>query len=317
LDQHRQQTYDIIYQFSTIEIFGMRRHLHELPPVIIQPETHIAGELRWVRRERRLAARCEPFWRRVLVESFLALRARRQRADIGLATRVVAISRHFGELLVGDYGLDAEQVNVIRNPIDLQELRPSSDARVAGPWRIAFVSRMSARKGVDLVVELSHRLADLEGEVIVDLVGADTLWSDYRPLLANLNQRIARYHGALGRTETAALIGRADLLLQAAKYEPFGLTVGEALALGVPVVVTDAVGAAEEVASGCCTVVPADDVGALEVGVRSMLDRLRRGEGPIMGSLARAEAERLFRPSDIGEATFRMISELRACASPR
>jgi glycosyltransferase involved in cell wall biosynthesis/GT2 family glycosyltransferase len=311
LEQHRRQPYDVIYQFSTIEIFGMRGRLDQLPPVIIHPETHMAGELRWVRRERRLAARCEPLWRRVLVEWFLTVRARRQRRDIRLATRVVAISRLFGEQLVDDYGVDPARVTVIRNPIDLVELRPRPYFSVAEPWRIAFVSRMSARKGLDLIVELSHRLADLEGEVILDLVGADTLWSDYRPLLVNLNQRIARYHGSLGRPELVALLGQADLLVQAAKYEPFGLTVGEALAVGVPVVVTDAVGAAEDVATGCCTVVRADDIDALEAGVRSMLDRVRRGEGPEMGRLARAEAERLFSPEDIGEATFKLVSAVR------
>jgi glycosyltransferase involved in cell wall biosynthesis/GT2 family glycosyltransferase len=315
LEQHRQHPYDVIYQFSTIEIFGMRRHIDELPPLVIQPETHIAGELRWVRRERHLAARCEPLWRRVLIECFLTLRARRQRRDIRLATRIVAISRLFGEQLVGDYGVDPARVTVIRNPIDLAELRPASHAEIVGPRRIAFVSRMSARKGLDLVVELSHRLTDLEGEVILDLVGADTLWSDYRPLIAGINPRIARYHGSLGRAELAALISRADLLVQAAKYEPFGLTVGEALALGVPVVATDAVGAAEDVAAGCCTVVRADDIGALEAGVRAMLDRLQRGEGPMIGRLARAEAERLFSPEDIGAATLEMLSAVRQRAA--
>jgi glycosyltransferase involved in cell wall biosynthesis len=274
----------------------------------MQPETHIAGELRWVRRERHLAARCEPLWRRRLVECLLAIRAKRQRHDIRLAARVVAISQLFGEQLVADYGVEPDRVTVIPNPIDLDELQPAPQAAAGNPWRLTFVSRMSARKGLDMIVELSHRLADLEGEVIMDLVGADTLWSDYRPLLADINPRIARYHGALGRHELSALIAQSDILLQAAKYEPFGLTVGEALALGVPVLATDAVGAAEDVAAGCCTIVRADDIGALEAGVRSMLDRLRRGERPLMAKLARSEAERLFDAENIGQATVKVAS---------
>jgi glycosyltransferase involved in cell wall biosynthesis len=173
--------------------------------------------------------------------------------------------------------------------------------------RIAFVSRMSARKGLELVVELSHRLTDLEGDVTLELVGADTLWSDYRPLLAGLNTRIARYHGFLARRELAGFLAQADLLLQPAKYEPFGLTVGEALALGVPVVATDEVGAAEDVSAECCIVVRAGDIDALEDGVRAMLNRLRHGDGPAMGRLARAEAERLFSPEAVATAALELV----------
>ena len=315
LEQHRRQPYDAVYQFSTIEVFGMHRHLGELPPLVVHPETHMAGELRWVRRERHLAARCEPVSRRVLVECFLGVRARRQRSDIRLAARVAVISRGFGEQLVRDYGVDPERLTLIRNPVDLDELRPLSRPQRAGPWRIAFVSRMSVRKGVELVVELSHRLADLEGDVTVELIGDHTLWSDYRPLLASLDPRIARYHGPMGRRELVAFLAETDLLLQPAKYEPFGLTVGEALALGVPVVASDAVGAAEHMSAECCTVVPADDIDALEEGVRSMLDRLRQGQGPAIGRCARAEAERLFTPDAAATFAIEMVAAARGRGS--
>lgn len=308
LEQHARDPYDAVYQFSTIEVFGMRDHMNELPPLIVHPETHMAGELRWVQRERHLAALCEPLWRRVLTECLLGARARRQRRDIRLAARVAVISRGFGEQLVRDYGVDPERLTLIRNPIDLDELRPAPRAQRAGPWRIAFVSRMSARKGVELVVELSHHLADLEGEITLELVGDHTLWSDYRSLLTRLDPRIARYHGPMGRRELAEFLSETDLLLQPAKYEPFGLTVGEALALGVPVVASDAVGAAEDVSAECCTVVRAGDVAALEEGVRSMLDRLRQGHGPSIGRCARAEAERLFAPDAVATSALKLVT---------
>lgn len=304
VQQHRLHPYDVIYQFSTIEVFGLRPHLGELPPLVMHPSTHMAGELRWVRAERHLAARCEPWWRRRAVEALLTYRARRQRRDIQLATRVAAISRRFGEHLVHDYGVAPRRVDVVPNPIDLDEMRPVDRAEHAGPWRVVFVSRISARKGVELIVELSHRLADLEGTVTLELVGAETLWSDYRPLLADLDPRIATYQGHLGRTDLIQLLGEVDLLVQPAKYEPFGLTVGEALACGVPVVATDEVGAAEGVDPECCLVVPAGDVDALEKAVRSMLDRLGSGDGPAMRRRARAEAERLFAPERVAQLAF-------------
>lgn len=316
LEQQPHVDYDVIYQFSTIEVFGLRRHIGRLAPVVIHPGTHMAGELRWVRIERPLAARCEPWWRRVIVDGLLSFRAARQRRDIQLAQRVIAISRTFADHLIADYGLDPSRVTVVANPIDLDELSVTrAGPREPGPWRLAFVGRISARKGVDLMVELSHRLADLAGDVTLDLVGGDTLWSDYRPLLDELDTRVARYRGAMSRHQLIEFLDRADLLIHPAKYEPFGLTVGEALAKGVPVVVSDQVGAGEEVSDACCRVVPFGDIDALESAVREMVLRLSRGQGPEMSRMARSEAERLFDPKAVAGGVLAVLRE--ACAEKR
>lgn len=298
VEQHRRQPYDVVYQFSTIELFGLRRSLPGLPPLVIHPETHAAGELRSLRAERHLASRCEPWWRRHAVEVLQAQRARRQRRDIAHAARVVAISRRFGEHLVRDYCVDPARLVHAPNPIDLEEL-PATGVGGCRPQRVAFVGRISVRKGVDAVVELSRRLGDLDGEVALDIVGAETLWSDYRPLLADLNPAVARYRGYLHRAELAGFLASADVLLQPSTFEPFGLTVGEALACGAPVVATDEVGAAEDVDERCCIVVPAGDVDALEKGVREMLAQMAGPESAGIRRLARAEAERLFAPGRI------------------
>jgi glycosyltransferase involved in cell wall biosynthesis len=310
LQQHRHRPYDVIYQFSTIEIFGIRRQVQRLPPLVVHPETHIAGELRWVRRERPLAARCEPLWRRMAIELFLMGRARRQRHDIRLAARVAAISDVFGRYLVDDYGLDPSRLFRIPNPIDTDELRVHHNRSGHPPWRIAFVGRMSVRKGVDLIIELSHRLADLEGDVSLELVGADTLWSDYRPLLVDLNENIAIYHGQMSRHQLIEFLQGVDLLVQPAKYEPFGLTVGEALALGVPVVASTEVGAVEGISPECCAVFESGNANELERVVRAQLHRLRNGDGPSMSVSARVEAERRFAPEKIADLALSMLSTL-------
>jgi glycosyltransferase involved in cell wall biosynthesis/GT2 family glycosyltransferase len=308
MQQHRQRPYDVIYQFSTIEVFGLRRYLSQLPPLVIHPGTHIAGELRWLRQERHLVARCEPRWRRLIVVGVLTIRERRQRRDIGLASQVAVISRHFGQHLVTDYGVDPLKITLVPNPIDVNELNPLGQQKSRGPLRIVFVSRLSVRKGVELVVELSQRLTDLAGQVTLELVGTDTLWSDYRPLLADLDQQIGHYHGHMPRSELTEFLRHADLLIQPAKYEPFGLTVGEALALGVPVIASDQVGATEDVSAECCTTTPVGDIDALEAAVRAHLGRLYNGEGPKMSKQARAEALRLFSPEVIAETAFKMLN---------
>lgn len=293
---HAHRPYDVLYQFSTIEMFGLRRYLDRLPPLVLHPSTHMAGELSWFRAERQLARRCEPWHRLLLVEAILAYRAHRQRRDIHLADHVIAISRAFSEALVRDYGIDPVAVTVVPYPIDLQEFSPSHVDRSDRKLQIGCVARISARKGVELIIELSHRLSDRAEDVELQLVGDHTLWSDYRPLLTDLNPTVANYLGYLPHSELPDLFSGLDVLVHPAKYEPFGLIVAEALACGTPVVATDQVGAAEEVDHNCCAVVPISDVDALEGAVRAMLERMGSVEGDSIRSAARIEAERLFSP---------------------
>jgi glycosyltransferase involved in cell wall biosynthesis len=102
-------------------------------------------------------------------------------------------------------------------------------------------------------------------------------------------------------------------LLQLSRYEPFGLTVAEALAAGVPAIVTAAVGSAEEVDPSVAFLVP---IGQGEVAeVVAVLERLRvlhESEREALAVKCRSEAERLFSPAVVADQLERAIRELLA-----
>ena len=313
---HELAPYDAVYQFSTIEVFGRRKDRGRLPPMVLQPEVHAAGELRWMRKERQLSRRCEGWVRPQLVMGWLRFRRSRQRRDIRQAAVVLAISKAFGRHLIEDYGVEPKRIRIAPNPIDLEGFHPSprpvsSDAR---PLKIAMVGRLSVRKGLELTVQLSHRLSDLLGIAHFEIVGDITRWSDYRRLLDDLNPSMATFHGSLSSDELKQWLPTCDLLIQPAKYEPFGLTVGEALASGVPVVVTTAVGAGEGVSEACCIRIPPEDLNALEEAVRGMVARLHLSATPVRNA-ARLEAERLWSATSVArrvEAALLEVAELSA-----
>ncbi len=71
------------------------------------------------------------------------------------------------------------------------------------------------------------------------------MFSDYTPLLKDLHPDVGIYDGYRNAEEVAQLHRSADIVLQPSHYEPFVLTVGEALASGSPVVASDEVRATE------------------------------------------------------------------------
>jgi glycosyltransferase involved in cell wall biosynthesis len=315
VEQHKLVPYDVMYQFSTIEVFGRRRDRQKLPTMVLHPSVHAAGELHWMWNERELSRRCEGWLRPRLVMGWFLFRSRRQRRDIGRAALVLALSDAFGRHLVGDYGIDPTRIRIAPNPIDLESFRPRLQVLpTEGPLRIAVLGRISVRKGLELVVELSSRMRDLAGLVHFEIVGDPSLWSDYRRLLDDLDPTMASIHGHVAYDELKEWIPTCDLLLQPAKYEPFGLTVGEALACGVPVVVTSEVGAGEQLSEACSIRIPPCDVEALEKAVREMVARLTSPAREPMRAAARSEAERLW---SAASTTLPVIEALLRVAAPR
>lgn len=308
--QHRARPYDLLYQFSHLEVFGLRGL--RVPPLIVHPETHTAGELRWLIQERSLARQCEPAYRRVAARIVLSGRTAVQRRHARLPTGFICPSRAFQTTLCADYGIDISKTRVVPNPIDLDAYRPreSMATTTDRPIRLLYAGRISVRKGVECVIELSHRLSDLAGKVTLEIVGHRTQWSDYRGLLAGLNKDIARYSGGVPEEAMPRIMAEADVLIQPSKYEPFGLTVAEALASGVPVVATDEVGATESVSRECARIVRVGDTEALEREVRVLVDEIQRGARTHLASSARAEAQRLFDPRRVVDSIVVAFEEL-------
>jgi glycosyltransferase involved in cell wall biosynthesis len=301
VERHRDQAFDVIYQFSMPELFALHGRRRRLPPVVVHPEVHAAGELRWHHRERALGLRCESASKRVAVRSMLTARSMQQHLDLSHADLVVAPSSRFAQLVHEDCGVASDRTRVVPNPIDVGHFHPAEGPPRDGARRLLFVSRIAVRKGVDAIVELSHRIADLEGRVIIEVLGDRSMWSDYRPLLADLHPATARYDGHVPNDRLRDRLQAATALLQPSRYEPFALTVAEALACGTPVITSDEVGATEHVDPRAAARVPAGDVGALERALRALLAAVEDpADERALRRLARAEAERLFATDTVG-----------------
>jgi len=253
--------------------------------------------------------------RHLAVASVLAARSAVQRADLSRADLVIAPANRFAELLSQDCGVARERIRVVPNPIDVQHFTPISQHRLDRPRRVLFISRIAVRKGVEAIVQLSHRIADLGGRVVIEVLGDRSLWSDYRHLLADLHPATAVAHGHIPNDQLRQRLQGATAILQPSRYEPFALTVGEALACGTPAITSDEVGATEAVDPRVGVRVPAGDVGALEGALRGLLTAV---EEPAveheLRATARAEAERLFATEVVGR---RLSLELAAFARSR
>jgi glycosyltransferase involved in cell wall biosynthesis len=291
--RHRREPYDVIYQFSNIETLAAPARLARRVPLVLHPESHSAGELRFLIAERRLSLRCQPPHTFLIAASILSVRTLVQRARIRRARLLVCISTVFRDHLIRDYGFPAQDTIVVPNPVRLARFA-GLERQLAEPPTVLALGRIAVRKGIEDVVAVAEALHERGVDVRVRVVGGPGIWSDYRKLLEDLPAS-AEYVGRIPPGDIPGELARSDVLLQASKYEPFGLTVGEALAAGVPVVATSAVGAIEGVDRSVVVEVPPGDVAGMATAITAMLGRANTSPVAIEAK-ARAEAERLFAP---------------------
>jgi glycosyltransferase involved in cell wall biosynthesis len=126
------------------------------------------------------------------------------------------------------------------------------------------------------------------------------MWSDYTGMLDELEAEIATYGGSLPAAELVERYHSAHALLLPSRYEPGALVVGEALATGLPVVVSNEVGPGEVIHPLVCRRFDDGDVNAFEQEVRRLLRDLERDDVSLRQA-AIAEGRRLFAPRVIGD----------------
>ena len=182
------------------------------------------------------------------------------------------------------YGVPEERVAVIHHGVDTDRIRPARPAEVdrfrrehsvEGPY-LLFLGGLEPRKNLPRLVEAYGRLPDAPALVIA---GASVAWNpegrdELDAALASLDGRARErvvMTGYLGERDKVAALTGAEALVFPSLYEGFGFPVLEAMACGTPVLTSD-VSSLPEVAGRDAVLVDPLDVGAIEDGMRRVVE---------------------------------------------
>jgi glycosyltransferase involved in cell wall biosynthesis len=183
-------------------------------------------------------------------------------------------------------GLEEERIQVVENGVDVDELaRASAALRAAAParaeLRLGVLGTVLPSKGA---LELAQAVVAARiPELTLEIHGAlpsyhgDTRYVEALRALAAREPSV-RVHGPFDHGELPAILAALDGVAAPSRWnEVYGLTVREARAAGLPVLVSDA-GALADVAEGgrAGLVVPADDRAAWVSALQRFADRSQR-----------------------------------------
>lgn len=309
--RHKQQPYDIILSQSAggLGYLDYAKRQLGLPTVVILHGSnrreffttwHGARNPRGIYRLLRLAWRMPPLW----------ARWRRVKSLVG---HWIAVSPSIAQDNQRELGIAPAQMTVVPNGVDIERLRPDplaaarlrathglpSDAHV-----LVMVTRLEMEKGVQVALAALSRLRVTQPNAYL-LVAGKGIYA------ANLQTRAqafglgdhVRWLGYVDHAALPALLAGADVFIMAS-LGPEGLPVSviEAEAAGLPVVVSQVTGAsAALIPDQTGLLYPPGDVAGLTDRLEWLLDDPTRRQA--MGALARSLAERRFSVDAMVSAT--------------
>jgi UDP-glucose:(heptosyl)LPS alpha-1,3-glucosyltransferase len=198
---------------------------------------------------------------------------------------VICNSRMVRDEIQRGFRIAPEKLHVIYNGVDLEHFHPRLRETLRGPARaeigctprdtvFVFVGSGFSRKGLDAAIEAASR-----GAYWLVVVGKD----NYTRAVPDRVKLLG------GREDVRPYYAAADCFILPSRYDPFPNTVLEAMAMGLPAIVSTRCGAAEVIEPGVngWTCEP-DDV----PGIARLMQEAERAAGARMGLAARATAER-------------------------
>ena len=248
-----------------------------VPSMLFQAIGHIENGIRMIEEERRL----RPEFAQVQFRPDTLAWRQRNASEALLADHVVVPSAYVRDTLIAE-GRPDRGIHLLPYPIDTKRFHPAAAPRDGGGLKLLFAGLIGMRKGVIYALEAVRRLD--RPDVRLTLVGGTpegTAWlAPYRPWFDHI--------AGVPYAEMPALFRAADAFVFPSLHEGSAMAVNEALASGLPTIVTANSGSiVRDGMEGF--LVPLRDIDALANRIACLADdpalRLK------MGRAARARAE--------------------------
>ena len=146
---------------------------------------------------------------------------------------------------------DNVRILLVPNGVDLAAFQPGDPIPDDGPLRMLCVARLIKRKGQRHLIEAVKRLTDGGISATLALVGTGDAQTAYEARVQELGlgERV-RFVGYVPREEIAAYYAAAHVFVLPSYNEGMSVSTLEAMAAGLPVIVTRTCGTAELVEEG-------------------------------------------------------------------
>jgi len=175
-----------------------------------------------------------------------------ERRGMEEADRVIAVSGFTKNIIVQNYGISEEKVEVVHNGVDLSAendvVGSLHKLKEAGKKIVLFVGRLTLQKGPDYFIYSAKRVCDFNNDAFFVVSGSGDMEKKLMTEVARLgiSDRVL-FTGFLRGKKLREMYKMADLFVMPSVSEPFGITPLESLINGTPVLISKQSGVSEVV----------------------------------------------------------------------
>jgi len=182
------------------------------------------------------------------------------------ADRILTVSRKLAGDIKGYVG--KRDVHIIPNVVDTDFFTPPRQPRPIDPFRFLFVGFLTENKRVEDLLR-AFAAAFPNDSVRLEIAGDGPHRAFLESLAAELGIRDrVEFSGLLTREQVRDAMRRANSLVSASQVETFGVVLIEAMATGIPVIITRCGGPEDFVMDEVGRLVPPGDLGLLQETMR-------------------------------------------------
>jgi glycosyltransferase involved in cell wall biosynthesis len=284
--------YDVVHihgMFGWHALLGRRACLRRGVPYVLSPHGHLQDNALRQKSLKKL--------------SYLAGPARRLLADAAAVIATSGVERR--AVLSREAGA---RVRVVPPGIACS---PPPPHEMDSTLRLLYLGRLHPHKQIPVLLDALAKLAAEGLACRLTIAGSGgAAHEDELRAMAGRTGAPVHFAGHVDATAKRELFARTDLLVLPSLSENFSFAVAEALAAGVPAVVTEEVGLAEAIErQGCGAVVPVGDAAALARAIASLSAPDRRG---VLRARARACAAHELAPERMRDALLEVYRDAAA-----
>jgi len=196
----------------------------------------------------------------VLTRHLLFPLKRLHRITFKQANQIIAVSKGVAKSLLSDNIIAAEKVSVVLNGVDTEIFeQAANDIKKQAEMRrklapdtnflIATIGELREHKGQEDFIRAAAIVAEKYKDAKFLIIGQDnSKTQDYQTYLESLVNELNIKNQVIftgWQEEMPMLYAAIDIFVSAARSEPFGLVIAEAMASGTAIVATETVGAGE------------------------------------------------------------------------
>lgn len=177
-----------------------------------------------------------------------------------IADRIIAVSQHTKDMIIEDYDIPADKIEVVHNSIDKEMFEALDDhnayryltaLRSQGYRVVVNIGRLTMQKNLPNLLHAAREVITREPKTIFLIVGSGEQYFELIRLAADLGiSKNVIFTGFQRGKQWRDAYAIGDLFVMPSISEPFGLTALEAIGYGTPVLMSNQSGVAEVIRNG-------------------------------------------------------------------